>query len=192
MLREITLLLLSTLTVGLTTPAWPESAGKLASPNQAIAQPAGRNTSRKPHASHSVTYTNRRYGFRFNLPKSWKGYSVVQAQWAGEIDSRDSLDEHGPLILIRHPQYTQADPREDIPIMVFTRKQWREVDNSKLIVSAAPFGPGEIGRNRRFVFATPPRFFFDYLNGWEEVVRILSRPALRAIPPTKASVCYSR
>jgi hypothetical protein len=120
------------------------------------------------------------------LPASWKGYSIVETQWDGSRGSESDLEEHGPLILIRHPLYTENNPREDIPIMIFTRKQWREVDNGDFSVSAAPFGPGEIGKNKKYVFALPPRFDYDFLDGWEEVVKIVQGGPLHAYAAAKS------
>lgn len=133
----------------------------------------------KPRIVHHLIYTNNRYGFRFYLPMSWKGYSITQLEWDGSSNSEANLEEHGRIIWIEHPLSTEQNPREGIPIMVFTHKQWREVDGGDISVSAAPFGPGEIERNTKYVFATPPRFFYDYLDGWEEVIKILHNKPLR-------------
>ena len=59
--------------------------------------------------------------------------------------------------------------------MVFTHKQWKSVYKEDLVVSAAPFPPGEIGRNAKYVFATPPRFYYDFATGYEEVLDILGK-----------------
>lgn len=139
----------------------------------------------KPRVVHRVIYTNKRYGFSFYLPKSWKGYSVHSDRWTGSSVSDESREVHGPFILISHPLSTEENPREDIPIMVFTRVQWRDVSDSNLIVSAAPFPPSEIGRNEKYVFATPPRYLNDALDGWEEVGRIIGGHPLRGFPPSK-------
>jgi hypothetical protein len=129
-----------------------------------------------PGAEDSVVYSNHQYGFTLTLPSDWRGFHVLVCKWEGQKGERLE-EESGPLLLIRHPLYTEADPREDFPIMVFTRGQWREVSDSNLdsalIVSAAPFPPGEIGRNRRYVFAFPPRFLNDVLDGFDEVSTIL-------------------
>jgi hypothetical protein len=45
--------------------------------------------------------------------------------------------------------------------------------DSALMVSAAPFPPGEIGRNRKYVFALPPRFSYDEPEGVQEVLDIV-------------------
>jgi hypothetical protein len=90
------------------------------------------------------------------------------------------LDRYAPTKLLRprscayHPksQWTETDPREDIPIWIFTLDQWNRIQNDHLIVSAAPFPPTELGHNKRFVFALPPRYLHDELAGWEEVFKI--------------------
>ena len=123
------------------------------------------HTKRPPKAP--VVYVNRDYGFRFYLPASWAGYKILKDSW-GPSDG-----QNGPEVIIRHPLWTNDNPREDIPIMVFTRKQWRDVQSEKLVVSAAPFPPGELGRNKRFVFAVPPRWDYDLSEGWEEAEKII-------------------
>jgi hypothetical protein len=118
-----------------------------------------------------VVYANHEYGFRLALPPSWKGFRVIQRHWGG--GNRDEATEQGPLIVIRHPLYREGNPREDIPIMVFTQDQWCAVSEGNLIVSAAPFPPSEMGRNGKYVFALPPRFSYDGLEGVEEVLDIV-------------------
>ena len=120
---------------------------------------------KRPRNAH-VVYVNRDYGFRFYLPASWTGYKILKDEWG------PPGGQSGPEIIIRHPLWTDENPREDIPIMVFTRKQWRDVENEELIVTAAPFPPGELGRNKRFVFASPPRWYYGFSDGWEEALKI--------------------
>jgi hypothetical protein len=64
--------------------------------------------------------------------------------------------------------------------MIFTRQQWRDVQQGKLEVSAAPFPPGELGHNKRFVFVVTPRWYYDLADGWEEAQRILGGKGLQA------------
>lgn len=63
--------------------------------------------------------------------------------------------------------------------MVFTHKQWKLVEEGTLVVSAAPIGPGELGRNREYVFALPPRYNYAFPEGYEEVEKIISRGSLK-------------
>jgi hypothetical protein len=178
------------LIVGLTTASQSQSNQGTASTESPISS-APQPVTGKLSTIGAVVYTNNRYGFRFNLPASWKGYSIVEKEWGGSSGLEGSPEEHGPMIVIRHPLNTKDNPREDIPIMVFTHKQWSDVDSGEINVSAAPFGPGEIGRNTRYVFATPPRFYYDFADGWEEVIKILDGKPLQAFEPVNSSSSHS-
>ncbi|MEG9438685.1 hypothetical protein JAO29_21290 [Edaphobacter sp. HDX4] len=129
-------------------------------------------------------YENRAYGFRFDLPEDWKGYQVVSEQWEGTTQAEPKRKEHGPKILLRDPRWTTAQPRQDIPIMVFTLAQW----NEDLVVSAAPIGPSELGRNSQFVFALPPRYNYAFPEGYEEVENILKGKPLHTFAPGNAEI----
>jgi hypothetical protein len=123
-----------------------------------------------------VEYHNDQYGFTFSLPLSWQNYSIVTDKWTGQyIAIQEPAQEviEGPKILIRHPDWTIEKPRQDIPIMIFTNKQWDLIQQEKIAVSAAPIGPKEIGHNFYYVFALPARYNFAYLTGYEEVEAIL-------------------
>lgn len=132
----------------------------------------------------SAVYVNKEFGFRFDLPQDWRGFSVIRDEWSGTWHEHEGQEQRGPLIRIRHPKYTEDEPYEDIPIMVFTHKQWKSVDKEALIVSAAPFPPGEIARNSKYVFATPPRFYYDFATEWEDVLRMLGTQ-LHTFAPAK-------
>ncbi|HUB31169.1 MAG TPA: hypothetical protein VL967_15795 [Terracidiphilus sp.] len=138
------------------------------------------------HAAQSLVYRNPEYGFSFSLPASWRGYGVLAYRWRGVDAGHHEEETGGPLLVIRHPLYTDNDPREDIPIMVFTKKQWGK-DGSMLMVSPAGVGPAEIGRNRKYVFALPPRFAYDGRQGVDEVLAIVTARPLRAIPFSRQS-----
>jgi hypothetical protein len=47
-------------------------------------------------------------------------------------------------------------------------------------VSAAPFPPTELGRNKRYVFALPPRYDYAFLDGYLEVEEIMRGKPLKA------------
>lgn len=98
-------------------------------------------------------------------------------EWSGD---GDRTDVRGPVLSIRHPRWTEQDHWQDIPIMVFTYPQWKLVDDGSVSVSAAPYGPGEIGRNRKYVFALPPRFLIDEDTGYREVIQIVKDHPLHA------------
>ena len=130
-----------------------------------------------------VVYKNTEYGFDFSLPDSWKGYSVIEDKWEGQIlDAQGTLESatklEGPKITIRHPLWTQEAPRQDIPIMIFTLPQWDLIQQEKLSVSAAPIGPMELGSNANYVFALPARYNFAFLTGFEEVQKIIEDKSL--------------
>jgi len=123
----------------------------------------------------SITYKNTEYGFNFSLPISWKGYSIIVDKWQGQIigDTTTTTQLEGPKIIIRHPLWTEAVPRQDIPIMVFTPSEWTLIQQEKLAVGAAPIGPSELGHNSNYVFALPARYNFAFPVGYEEVDNIL-------------------
>ena len=134
--------------------------------------------------ANSIVYRNTQYGFNFSLPKSWKGYTIVTDKWKGVAvgDSQaEKTAEIGPLIYIRHPDWTSQNPRQDIPIMVFTLTQWNSLQQGKFHIGAAPIGPSELSRNSRYVFALPARYNYAFPTGYEEVENILSGSPLKAI-----------
>lgn len=134
---------------------------------------------------HGVVYTNKEYGFRVDLPASWKGYRIEVKEWNADCDTCDPKTapkpQKGPIISIVHPLSTKENPRQDIPIMVFTLAQWKMVSDETIYVSAAPFGPGELARNAKYVFALPPRFDYADLEGDEEVQQIVTCDFLSAL-----------
>jgi hypothetical protein len=146
-----------------------------------LAQPVSSAARGRSSAAGSVIYTNTQFGFHFSLPKTWKGYSIITYEWEGGTGA-NATGTKGPIIVIRHPRWTEAEPREDIPIMVFTHPEWNLIarDQGELIVSAAPFPPSELGRNAKFVFALPPRYNSDLSTGWEEVAQIMTGKPLHA------------
>jgi len=132
-----------------------------------------------PATTQSIVYRNTQYGFTFTLPNSWKGYTIVAANWEGRADGEPGTAETGPLLLIRHPEWTSENPRQDIPIMVLTVEQWNSLQDEKFHIGAAPIGPGELGRNHKYVFALPARYNFAFPTGYEEVETILSNKPLQ-------------
>ena len=134
-------------------------------------------------AKSPVEYKNTELGFSFSLPAGWEGFSILIDNWEGSTSEGTAVAQ-GPLISIVHPASTAQQPRQDIPIMVFTIKQWDQLQREEWSVSAAPFGPGELGRNGHYVFALPPRYNYAYLEGWEEVEQILQGDSLVTFEPT--------
>lgn len=122
----------------------------------------------------TIEFTNPTYGFTFILPKTWDGYTVVMQNWEGFNVEDNTSKYSGPQIIIRNPQWTSANPHQDIPLMVFTPAQWDLIKTEKLSVSAAPIPPSELGSNARYVFAIPARYNFAFPTGWEEAEKIIS------------------
>jgi hypothetical protein len=177
-------LIIAIVLVGVTdTKAFPDPQDQVPAPSGQTKPSSSRqptSTLAKP-AGTLIEYRNAQYGFCFSLPQGWHGYSIVVGQWEGHTNGSqgDIVVQRGPIISIRHPQWTRGNPRQDIPIMVFTRAQWRSIQRDEFHVSAAPIGPSELGRNPRYVFALPPRFDFAFPTGYEEVEQIVSSKPLR-------------
>jgi hypothetical protein len=143
---------------------------------------AGVLTAQDGKAAAQIVYRNAQYGFCVSLPASWRGYTILTDKWEGySMTKANTLVESGPVLRIRNPAWTEADPHEDIPIMVFTRAQWEHGKN--LIYSPAPIGPSELTRNRRYVFALPARYDFDLATGYQEVGALIVNKAIKAPCP---------
>lgn len=131
-----------------------------------------------------AVYTNDQYGFRFSLPGTWEGYSIITDTWAGFPPGDEEAGETGPLISIRHPLWTEDIPRQDIPIMIFNMEQWEALQAGVFHIGAAPVGPSELGRNDDYVFALPARYNFAFPPGYEEVDDILKGDPLEPVDPS--------
>jgi hypothetical protein len=127
-----------------------------------------------------IVYTNIQYGFNFSLPSSWEGYTTVTSSWQGDMIEEPSQKLTGPEISIRHPLWTSTNPRQDIPIMIFTPAQWDLVQKERLSLGAAPIGPSELDHNVNYYFALPARYNFAYPSGFEEVDKIIANKPLQA------------
>lgn len=130
--------------------------------------------------SQDTAYENTRYGFRFSLPENWQGYSIITDKWEGFAPGGDQAVASGPLLSIRHPEWTAQNQRQDIPIMIFTPEQWASPEQGKFHIGAAPIGPRELGRNTEYVFALPARYNYAFPPGYEEVEEILQGNPLQA------------
>jgi hypothetical protein len=129
-------------------------------------------------------YINTKYGFKFNLPISWKGFTIITDQWKGiSLENPQKPEETGPIIYIRHPLWTSQNPRQDIPIMIFTLAQWKSLQQEKFAVGAAPMPPSELGGNSKYIFALPARYNYAFPTGFEEVEKILNNKPLEPIEP---------
>lgn len=126
-----------------------------------------------------IIYKNTQYGFSLSLPESWQGYSIITEKWEGLATDSQELAESGPLILFRHPQWTEQVKRQDIPVMVFTTEQWEALQSEAFHIGAAPMGPKELGHNSQYVFALPARYNYAFPTGFEEVESILAGQPLK-------------
>ncbi|KUO75258.1 MAG: hypothetical protein APF77_22340 [Clostridia bacterium BRH_c25] len=129
-----------------------------------------------------VVYNNTQYGFDFSLPESWKDHRIVNDKWEGisqKNPESGKTAETGPVISIRHPQWTSQSPRQDIPIMIFTLAQWNLLQQGEFHIGAAPVGPRELARNTNYVFALPARYNYAFPTGFEEVEDILESNPLK-------------
>jgi hypothetical protein len=158
------------------------------------AQDAGPQSTGPTSGAAHLVYRNAQYDFCFVLPASWKGYTIVEDTWVGTpLNGPQQTPIKGPELLIRNPRWTEANPYQDIPIMIFTRAHWKLAETDDYAFSAAPFGPREIGRNRNFVFAQPPRWIgYTDLAGMREVEDLMMTHPFQApcpngeTPPAKS------
>jgi hypothetical protein len=163
------------------------TAWVVVSPGFAGAQPgtsSGAGQQAKPEAAEPATdaveYKNTKYGFRFSLPDSWKGYAIVADVWEA-TDAQKGAVERGPVVYIRHPDWSKENPRQDIPIMIFTLSQWESVEHGDYFINGTAIVPGELGRNRKYAFAVSGRVEDSETPGAKEVNQILQHRPLHPV-----------
>ena len=151
------------------------AAGPAISPEQQTNEkaPAGPVTG-------AILYKNTKFGFTFSLPEGWKGYTVATEQWEA-TDTQKGVVERGPIVYIRPPDWTKENPRQDIPIMIFTLSQWESVEHGDFFIGGAAIVPGELGRNRKYAFAVSRRVEDSDAPGAKEVNEILEHDPLHPI-----------
>jgi hypothetical protein len=133
-----------------------------------------------PPSIDAIVYRDTKYGFTFSLPQGWKGYTIVTERWEAS-DAQNGSVESGPVVCIRHPDWTKENPRQDIPIMVFTLAQWDSAEKGNLYVGGVAITPGELGRNRKYAFAVSRRVEDSEVAGAKEVNEILQHSPLRPL-----------
>jgi hypothetical protein len=113
-------------------------------------------------ASLPVRYHNAQYGLTFFLPASWRGYTVSTEPFEVSLSSPDYQHEIGTehlrIITLRNPQWTANDPYKDIPMIVYTRRQWDEEQHERLNTHAGGYMI-ELGHNESYVFGLPNRYY---------------------------------
>ena len=177
----------STVTPAITaTPTASETAITTPSPTSSPTAPAVKaTTTAAATAKNGTLYKNTKYGFQLDLPQDWKGYTIVKDQWKGVESATNKVVQTGPEILIRNPKWTKKKPYQDIPILVFTRKQWNALQKDSFHIGAAPVGPSELSRNNTYVFALPARYNYAFPAGYEEVDKYLQTKPLKPFNPSK-------
>lgn len=128
-----------------------------------------------------IEYKNEEYDFIFTLPKTWQWYSILDETWQGESLNSYGINidsEKGTKIIIRHPDWKESEPMQDIPIMIFTKDQWNNLQQDKFHIGAAPINPSKLGENNNYVFALPARYNFAFLKGYKEVEDIINNNPL--------------
>jgi len=133
----------------------------------------------KQSSDAPILYHSAQYAFTFLLPASWQGYSALIQQWdmQGYLAAADEVVviKHGPVIVLRHPQWKASDHYQDIPILVFTRSQWEAHHQGRFGIGAGGVEE-EIGHNPKYVFAISSRFNADdSVKGWREANEIVER-----------------
>lgn len=131
-----------------------------------------------------VSYINRKFGFQFSLPASWKGYKIITGSWKAlsiDASTENQKVQSGTKLSIRHPLWTKAVPRQDIPILIIPIKLWEQIKNEKYSIGAAPIPPTEITRSSKYVFAIPARYNFAFPKGYEEVEKIINSKPIHII-----------
>jgi len=164
------LLLSACATTSLPLPATPTTP--------AIPTPTEPATPVTPAAT-TLEYKNTDYGFTFDLPISWQGYSILTETWEGNSVDNSAEKFSGPKLLIRNPLWSEANPYQDIPILVLAHTQWELIQQEKLAIGAAPIPPSKLGENAKYVFALPARYNFAFPMGFEEVEKNLEGNPLK-------------
>jgi len=145
----------------------------------------GCSTAVKHPADLPLRYHNAQYGLTFFLPADWKGYSVLIQEWNANLYSTNYQDvigpEHGPIIVLRHPQWKADDLCQDIAILVFTRRQWDFAKPQRLFVGAGGV-ECEISHNAKYVFGINSRHNWGELKGWETTGKIVQRNVVAGMP----------
>jgi hypothetical protein len=99
-------------------------------------------------------------------------------QWSADLESADyqkvTGTEHGPIIVLRNPQWKASESYQDIPILVFTHSQWDAVIPQRLFVGAGGI-EYEISHSAKFVFGINSRHNWGELKGWEETGKIVQQ-----------------
>lgn len=172
-----------------------QTSGDDSNNDQAVSYKPSDNDSSTPEQNQidtdqSLIYENDDYGFEVSLPIDWENFQIITGEWEADVFNQagEKLDEKvtGPKISIRHPDYTEDNPTQDIPILVLTHEQWDEMQDNEshtatLHIGAAPIGPSLLASNDDYVFALPARYNFYGYDKTEEVDNLINEGAVKAI-----------
>jgi hypothetical protein len=128
-----------------------------------------------------IVYRNQQYVFIFSLPADWHGYTVVIQHWDGETylpdKDKDVVLANGPIIVLRNPLWKTEDLYQDIPIYVFTRRQWDDMHLGKYDAAGAGGVVFELWHNDKYVFGIHSRTFGynEDLKDWRKTEDIVDR-----------------
>jgi hypothetical protein len=125
----------------------------------------------------TLMYRNSDYGLAFSLPATWTGYTVLLKRWESQeyqpTSDRDAVVARGPIVVLRDPRWKSSNPRQDIPILIFTREQWDAHRQEGIFAGGIVY---ELSRNQHYVFGVYSRFNADdSVEGWEEADQIVGQ-----------------
>lgn len=131
-----------------------------------------------PGNNREIYYNNNIFGFAVGLPSSWDGYTVNRIKddiydATGKTKTNNGVVGSFEIVELHHPLETAENPREDVPVYIFTSTQWENIQKGEWSVGAAPIPPSLLGQNSQWIMALPARYNYDYKTGWEEVDQIV-------------------
>jgi hypothetical protein len=122
-----------------------------------------------PVVEQAVKYQNDTFGFSIELPGNWQGYTVNHIKEdiydTGKVTANNGVVDSFQIIELHHPLETAENPREVMPVMVFTPEQWEHIQKEEWSVV--------LGRNSQWIMALPARYNYDFKPGWEEVDQLV-------------------
>ncbi|HTV40106.1 MAG TPA: hypothetical protein VMF08_06010 [Candidatus Sulfotelmatobacter sp.] len=148
----------------------------------------GCSTAQNHPAGLPGRYHNGQYGLTFYLPAAWRGYSALTDEWHGEAylpaQDKDVVLAQGPIIVLRNPLWKTNDLYQDIPIYVFTRRQWDDMHHGKYDAAGAGGIIYELWHTDKYVFGIHSRgFWAEELKDWRETENIVNQNcAVHAAP----------
>lgn len=127
-----------------------------------------------------IRYHKAEYNLAFYLPATWKGYSVLMGRWVGETyqPEKDQVTQvaYGPILTLRNPHWKTNHVHQDIPIYVFTRRQWNDIHLGNYDAVGAGGVIFELWHNDKYVFGIHSRYNAnDSVDGWKDAQDILNK-----------------